>query len=64
MQMRTDEINSRKRKSDEKLTEFQPGSYVLVSYPDSGMGPRAPNKLLTPLQGPFLVLEKERDGRS
>ena len=36
----------------------------MVSYPDSGMGPRAPNKLLTPLQGPFLVLQNEHDGRS
>jgi len=64
MQISIDETNSRKRKTDEKLTEFQPGSYVLVSYPDSGMGPRAPDKLFTPLQGPYLVLEKERNGRS
>jgi hypothetical protein len=65
MQILTNETNSRKRKSDNAtITEFLPGTYVLAEYPDSGMGPRAPDKLFTPRQGPFLVLEKERDGRS
>ena len=38
------------------ITEFKDGDYVLVSYPDSGLGKRAPDKLLMPYKGPYQVV--------
>ena len=43
-------------------TEFAEGSYVLVSYPDKGLGARPPNKALTPNAGPFQVVRSRNDG--
>ena len=38
------------------VTEFRAGSYVLVAYPDKGLGKRPPNKLMTQWRGPMLVV--------
>jgi hypothetical protein len=38
------------------IIEFAIGDFVLVDYPDSGLGKRPPNKLMTPLKGPMQVL--------
>ena len=43
-------------------TEFGENSYVLVSYPDKGLGPKPPNKALTPNAGPFQVVRSRNDG--
>ena len=43
-------------------TEFAENSYVLVSYPDKGLGPKPPNKALTPNAGPFQVVRSRNDG--
>jgi len=43
-------------------TEFAENSYVLVSYPDKGLGPRPPSKALTPNAGPFQVMRSRSDG--
>ena len=43
-------------------TEFRENSYVLVSYPDKGLGPKPPNKALTPNAGPFQVVRSRNDG--
>jgi len=43
-------------------TEFEENSYVLVSYPDKGLGPKPPNKALTPNAGPFQVVCSRNDG--
>ena len=40
-------------------TEFEVGSYVLVSYPDTGFGPRKPTKLHMMHKGPYQVLGRE-----
>ena len=65
VQRATDERNLRaraeraiKRKWTE--TDLQTGNYVLAAYPDSGMGHRAPNKLMAPLRGPYEIIAKER----
>jgi hypothetical protein len=36
--------------------ELKVGSYVLVAYPDTGMGPKPPTKLHTGWRGPYLVI--------
>ena len=43
-------------------TEFAPNSYVLVSYPDKGLGAKPPNKSLTANAGPFKVVSARNDG--
>jgi transposase InsO family protein len=35
---------------------FQPNEYVMCEYPDTAFGKQPPNKLLTPLRGPFRVV--------
>ena len=42
---------------NQTLTEFPPGSYVVVTYPE-----RPPHKLAAPLRGPFLVQGTINDG--
>jgi hypothetical protein len=37
-------------------TEFLINSYVLIQYPDSAMGHKAPSKLHTPWRGPLRVV--------
>lgn len=36
---------------------FKPNDFVLCEYPDTAIGKRPPNKLLTPLRGPYRVVE-------
>ena len=43
------------RRGAKTVTEFIAGSYVLVAYPDKGLGKRPPNKLMTQWRGPMLV---------
>ena len=38
------------------ITEFKVGSYVLVAYPDKGLGKRPPTKLMMNWRGPMLVV--------
>jgi hypothetical protein len=45
------------KRTPETISVFPPNSYVLVSYPDSGFGPRPPNKLMTNLKGPYRVIK-------
>jgi hypothetical protein len=40
-----------------EISQFPPDSYVLVEYPDTGLGKKPPNKLMTPLKGPNRVVE-------
>ena len=40
-------------------TVFEVGSYVLLSYPDTGFGPRKPTKLHMMHKGPYQVLGRE-----
>ena len=42
------------------VTEFGVGSYVLVEYPDKGLRKGPPNKLMTHLKGPMVVLSYQR----
>ena len=44
-----------KRKWSEK--DLQVGTFVLAEYPESGMGHRAPNKLMAPLRGPYEIIQ-------
>ena len=37
-----DEQHMNKRHSSNAITEFRHNSFVLIQYPDSAMGPRAP----------------------
>jgi hypothetical protein len=65
-QIIVDEQNLAKRKRENDgpewtRGEFPIGSLVLATYPDSGMGKRPPNKLMTPKRGPFEIIEKLRD---
>lgn len=41
---------------DEAPVIFQPNEYVMCEYPDTAFGKQPPNKLLTPLRGPFRVV--------
>jgi len=38
------------------VTQFEPDSYVLVAYPETGMGRKPPSKLHTQLKGPYQVI--------
>jgi transposase InsO family protein len=41
---------------DDRPTEFEPNSYVLVQYPITRMGRKQPTKLHTPWRGPLRVI--------
>lgn len=41
------------------ISEYTPNSYVLIAYPDSGMGRKPPTKLHTPWRGPRRVIRSE-----
>ena len=53
-----DATNVEKRSKPE-YTSFPIGSLVLVAYPITRMGQRAPNKTMTPYKGPMTVLRYE-----
>jgi hypothetical protein len=55
-QYEKDEIHMKKRSSNKAITEFRHNSFVLVQYPNSAMGPRAPTKLHTHWKGPMRVI--------
>ena len=44
------------RRTPENITIFPPNSYVLVKYPDSGMGSKPSDKLMTYSRGPLKVI--------
>ena len=54
-----DEIFIQKRHENVLVTEFRPNSFVLVQYPNSAMGKRAPTKLHTHWKGPMRVISNE-----
>jgi len=41
------------------LTDFPVDSYVLVAYPETGYGPRRPNKLFMMHRGPFKIISRK-----
>jgi hypothetical protein len=51
-----DEEHMKKRSGNKTITEFRHNSFVLIQYPDSAMGPRAPTKLHTHWKGPMRVI--------
>ena len=55
-QREKDEKHLKKEESSLAITQFRPNSFVLVQYPDSAMGPRAPTKLHTHWKGPMRVI--------
>ena len=59
-QKQTDDrhLAERTGKMSSQVTEFAAGTRVLMEYPNDGflMRPRPPNKLLTPLRGPLIVI--------
>jgi hypothetical protein len=46
---------------DAEETDFPVGSFVLVSYPQTGMGRKPPTKLHPRLKGPYQVVNKRKD---
>ena len=42
------------------VDDLKIGQYVLAEYPESGMGHRAPNKLMAPVRGPYEIMAIER----
>ena len=55
-QLKRDSENIAKR-TPRAISQFPPDSYVLVEYPDTGLGKKPPNKLMVPLKGPYRVVE-------
>ena len=55
-QLKRDSENIVKR-TPNAISRFPPDSYVLVEYPDTGLGKKPPNKLMTALKGPYRVVE-------
>jgi len=59
-QREKDENHLNKGKCDDKInTEFRHNSFVLIKYPDSAMGHRAPSKLHTQWKGPMRVVSNK-----
>jgi len=59
-QSQQDEAFMQKRQlNNNNITEFRHNSFVLVSYPDSAMGVRAPTKLHTHWKGPMRVISNK-----
>jgi len=46
---------------DAEETDFPVGSFVLVSFPQTGMGRKPPTKLHPRLKGPYQVVNKRKD---
>ena len=49
------------REREREPTDFPEGTFVLVSYPKTAMGRRAPTKLHPRLKGPYQVVQKCKD---
>ena len=59
-QREKDEQHLSKGNCDSKInTEFRHNSFVLIKYPDSAMGHRAPSKLHTQWKGPMRVVSNK-----
>ena len=58
-QIEQDEIFIQKRQQNALVTQFRPNSFVLVQYPNSAMGTRAPTKLHTHWKGPMRVISNK-----
>jgi hypothetical protein len=58
-QAEQDEAFIQKRQNIKLITQFQPNSFVLVQYPNSAMGKRAPTKLHTHWKGPMRVISNK-----
>ncbi len=58
-QAEQDEAFIQKRQNIKLITQFQPNSFVLVQYPNSAMGKRAPTKLHTHWKGPMRVISNQ-----
>ena len=54
-----DERHLAKDSSERVITQFRHNSFVLVAYPDSAMGRRAPTKLHTHWKGPMRVISNK-----
>ena len=54
-----DEEHLAKNSSELAITQFRHNSFVLVAYPDSAMGRRAPSKLHTHWKGPMRVVSNQ-----
>jgi hypothetical protein len=59
LQAEKDEDHLKSLSSGEEVSSYKVGSYVLVKYPDSGMGNKPPTKLHTPWRGPFKVVNAQ-----
>ena len=46
---------------DPEYTDFPVGSFVLVSYPQTGMGRKPPTKLHPRLRGPYQIVNRRKD---
>ena len=44
------------KQHNRQITQFEPNSFVLMSYPEGAMGHRPPSKLHTQLKGPLRVI--------
>ena len=62
----TEQLNPKKTRPAKTITDdFEIGSYVLVSYPDSILGKnKPPHKLMMPQKGPYEIVEKHRGSYS
>ena len=54
-----DEEHLAKNSNELAITQFRHNSFVLVAYPDSAMGRRAPSKLHTHWKGPMRVVSNK-----
>ena len=50
------DTDRKKGKRVPQITEFEPESYVLVNYPETGFGKKPPHKLASYLKGPMRVI--------
>ncbi len=57
----TRDIKNLEARSPLKPTVYPANSYVLVSYPKTAMGKKAPTKLTPPLRGPLRVVSYEHN---
>ena len=49
------------REHSQETTDFPIGTFVLVSYPQTGMGRRPPTKLHPRLRGSYQVVNRRKD---
>jgi len=59
IQMETQQKHVKENLPNEIDSPFEPGEYVICDYADTGFGKQPPNKLLTPIRGPYRVVKYE-----